>query len=194
MNHVGMWQSLSCQRIEKIQTNIQGQMAQSKTFSLETACRTKQQEGSFRETISNTRWSQGTPWCGKRNTEAAEIIAIIRPGMSKTLLVRTSSEKKINPLKINIHVKVVSTVQDIWQAFNKYLKLKLKFRRIPAICSSQLVRTTITLNERTARRHAMILKDQERGFISSHDYLDKDLEYPENDLILNCTWVFPLRN
>lgn len=95
----------------------------------------------------------------ERNTEAAEIIVMIRPG-TKTLLVRTSNEK-IAPLKINIHVKVVSTVQDIWQAFNKYLKLKLKFRRIPEICSSQLVRTAVTLYNRTARRYVIILKDQE---------------------------------
>ena len=77
---------------------FRGRWPKAKAFSLETACRAKQQEGSFRETISNTRWSQGTPWCGKRNTEAAEIIAIIRPVMSKTLLVRTSSEKN-QPLK-----------------------------------------------------------------------------------------------
>ena len=74
------------------------------------------------------------------------------------------------------------------------MKLKLKFRGIPAICSSQLGRTTVTLYNRTARRHVIILKDQETEFISSHDYLDKDLEYSENDLILNCIWVIPLRN
>lgn len=53
------------------------------------------------------------------------------------------------------------------------MKLKLKFRRILAICSSQLVRTIVTLNKRTARRYVIILKDQERGFISSQEYLDK---------------------
>ena len=44
------------------------------------------------------------------------------------------------------------------------------------------------------RKEVIILKDEERDIVFSHNYLDKYLEYSENDLILNGIWGICLRN